>query len=109
MTSFLRDDGTYCGPGGPDPQKTQAQRTQELLAMLDSEDGRDIIVCLWEEVHYKSPSPATLNCSFISLPPPPDGMIRSPCIEGTSLNVPHSATREMISDILNYEYPNGSG
>jgi len=63
MTSHLRDDGTYRGVGGPGQQKSRAQRAKELFEMLDSEDDRDIIVCLWEEVQNLHLSTSSLNCS----------------------------------------------
>jgi len=79
----LRGDGTYRGPGGPDPKKSRVEREQELLGMADSEEGRDIICCLWKEA--KGIPPGT----------EPAGMI------GTLVK------QEMIPEILAHEYPNG--
>ena len=77
----LRPDGTYRGPGGPDPKKTRGQRAQELDAMARTKNGREIILALWMEAK---------GMPFGTCPP-----------VGTSVR------QEMIPDVLAHEYPEG--
>jgi hypothetical protein len=78
----LQPDGTYRRPGGPDPKKSKAKREQELLGMMGTADGTEIIRYLWKE--------ATGSLLGVTLP----GEI------GTLTR------QEKIPAILAHEYPN---
>jgi hypothetical protein len=79
----LAGDGTYRGPGGPDPQKTRQEREQELRTIANTKDGKNIIYSLWLEARGVPPGED-----------PQDAI-------GTLLR------QEMIPEILKHEYPNG--
>jgi hypothetical protein len=79
----LTPNGRYRGPGGPDPKKSRAERETELLSMMHTQDGLEIILYLWKEAKG---IPAGIT---------PPGMI------GTLVK------QEMIPDLLAHEYPNG--
>ncbi|MCI0639540.1 MAG: hypothetical protein L0Y72_10390 [Gemmataceae bacterium] len=48
MTVLLNPQGRYRGPG-PDPKKNRVPREAELMGMMSSADGRDIILALFQE------------------------------------------------------------
>ena len=79
MAIHLNPWGKYRGPGGPDSDKTRDQRKQELLDMMNSQDGCEIILSLWTESE--------------GIP------------GGESAPVGTSVRAEMIHDILKHEYP----
>ena len=72
--------GHYRGPGGADPEKSREQRERELFGMMESPDGPEIILFLWQEV---------------------EGIPAGECTPaGTTMRA------EMIPGILKHEYPN---
>jgi hypothetical protein len=75
----LTADGRYRGAGGPEPKKPRAVREEELLWMMPTLDGRDIILALWKEAK---------GIPF-----------------GTCAPIGTSLRQEMIPDILAHEYP----
>jgi hypothetical protein len=79
----LTPDGRYRGPGGPDPKKSRAERERELLQMMTTQDGAEVITYLWKEAKG---IPAGID------PPGTIGM---------------GPRQEMIPDLLAHEYPNG--
>ena len=82
MAIHLNPWGKYRGPGGPDLDKTRDQRKQELLEMMNSQDGCEIILSLWQE---SEGNPG-----------------------GESASVGTSVRAEMIPGILKHEYPNSA-
>lgn len=79
----LTPDGKYRGPFGPDRKKSRNEREQELHRLAGSDDGCDIIVCLWKEA------------KGIPLGIDPPGTVDT------------LVRQEMIPEILSHEYPNG--
>jgi len=80
LAIHLNPWGKYRGPGGPDSDKTRDQRKQELHEMMNSQDGCEIILSLWQE--------------FEGIP------------GGESAPVGTLVRAEMIPGILKHEYPN---
>ncbi len=82
MAIHLNPWGKYRGPGGPNSNKTCDQRKQELVDLMNSQDGCEIILSLWKE---------------------------SEGIPGReSVPIGTSVRAEMISGILKHEYPNSA-
>jgi hypothetical protein len=79
MAIHLNPWDKYRGPGGPDSDKTRDQRKQELLEMMNIQDGCEAILSLWQESE--------------GIP----GGESAP--DGTSVRA------NMISAILKHEYP----
>ena len=73
--------GRYRGPFGPDPKKSRAAREAELQKLADNEDGRGIILSLWNEANGTPP--------------------------GTITGIGTAIKGQMIPEILTHEYPNG--
>ena len=80
MAIHLNPWGKYRGPGGPDSNKTCDQRKQELFKMMNSQDGCEIILSLWQDSEGISGWESA----------PADTLVRA----------------EMIPGILKHEYPN---
>jgi hypothetical protein len=69
----------YHGPGRADPQKTRAQRQAELLAMINSTTGQDVVAYYF--IRYTTGGLESGKSPPVGLP--------------------------MIETILNHEYPTG--